>query len=624
MSSPRRGNHDDHVVGHFRFGSFIDGYAGNDTLQGVRLRLESDTLIGNTGDDLLSSGGRQSHLYGGPGDDTISAGPLMAGAVVAGGFGRDLLILNYMGTSLGGLTVWRDWINYSISLDGVPQLTATRFKALQLIATDSDDYLRGGNGDETLVGNHGNDRFDGRGGDDLFDPGAGNFTYHGGRGVDTLVFDFARTGDAGVHYVSGVTSRLDVGTGGNRTVGHLTSVEKVVFTTGNGNDFVMGGDHDDFVQSLGGNNRLRGADGNDTLIAGAGNDSLRGGAGSDLIQTGSGRDIVMGQLGDDTIQGGGSGSRLYGGGGDDLITGGGADLIMGGGGADTLSGAGPGGSIHGGGGRDYITTNPLGGVFDGGPGADTIHAEVYMPISIAHGGHEDVLSLRPHVAADGFDGSAMTVTSGLGPGGYHFSYDGVAFLEAEGFAAVRVMGGDMADTLRGTGGADTLYGSINNGGGAQDGDLLMGFGGRDRLFGRKGDDTLMGGNGRDTLTGGGGADLLYGGAGADVFRFATYADFADGPTRDRIADFDPTEDRIDLSSITANMSRNGDRGFAFRGFEAFDPVIPPPMLLTTAQVRVVHEAGNTLVQIRSNSWNNPVYEIQLDGILNLTEDNFLL
>lgn len=78
-------------------------------------------------------------------------------------------------------------------------------------------------------------------------------------------------------------------------------------------------------------------------------------------------------------------------------------------------------------------------------------------------------------------------------------------------------------------------------GGAQDetltggavGDLLSGGAGNDRLEGRLG---------RDVLMDGAGADTLIGGAGADTFVLA-----ADGDT-DRIMDFDPVTDRIDLSA----------------------------------------------------------------------------
>jgi serralysin len=77
-------------------------------------------------------------------------------------------------------------------------------------------------------------------------------------------------------------------------------------------------------------------------------------------------------------------------------------------------------------------------------------------------------------------------------------------------------GGNGSDTLAGGGGAD----------------LIDGGGGNDRLGGGGGNDVLMDRAGTDTLTGG---------AGRDIFVIA-----ADGRA-DTITDFDPAEDRLDLS-----------------------------------------------------------------------------
>ena len=61
-------------------------------------------------------------------------------------------------------------------------------------------------------------------------------------------------------------------------------------------------------------------------------------------------------------------------------------------------------------------------------------------------------------------------------------------------------------------------------------------------IGSTGNETLTGGSGEDVLFDGGGADVLTGGAGADVFVLA-----ADG-VPDRITDFTPGTDRVDLSA----------------------------------------------------------------------------
>lgn len=80
----------------------------------------------------------------------------------------------------------------------------------------------------------------------------------------------------------------------------------------------------------------------------------------------------------------------------------------------------------------------------------------------------------------------------------------------------------------------TLTGGISN-------DTLTGGAASDILLGGFGDDTLSGAGGRDILSDGAGADILTGGAGADLFILCS-----DGTT-DTITDFNPGQDKLDLS-----------------------------------------------------------------------------
>ena len=72
---------------------------------------------------------------------------------------------------------------------------------------------------------------------------------------------------------------------------------------------------------------------------------------------------------------------------------------------------------------------------------------------------------------------------------------------------------------------------------------LYGTAAGEALTGGAGDDTLAGGAGDDIVIDGAGSDRLRGGAGADIFVFT-----ADGET-DRVLDFDPLTDRLDLSAL---------------------------------------------------------------------------
>ncbi|MDK3019915.1 M10 family metallopeptidase C-terminal domain-containing protein [Pseudodonghicola flavimaris] len=101
-----------------------------------------------------------------------------------------------------------------------------------------------------------------------------------------------------------------------------------------------------------------------------------------------------------------------------------------------------------------------------------------------------------------------------------------------------LVGNDFRNLLQGGAGADRLFG----GGQA---DQLSGGAGDDRLFGEGGNDTLSGGGGDDRIAGGAGRDVLTGGAGADLFIFTP----DDGAGRDRIRDFTPGRDHIDLRAL---------------------------------------------------------------------------
>jgi hypothetical protein len=96
-------------------------------------------------------------------------------------------------------------------------------------------------------------------------------------------------------------------------------------------------------------------------------------------------------------------------------------------------------------------------------------------------------------------------------------------------AAANGAGNTLANVLTGNAGANRLSGS----------------GGNDTLRGLAGSDTLLGGAGADVLEGGVGRDQLTGGTGGDHFRFASAPSGADA---DRITDFRPIDDRIDLDN----------------------------------------------------------------------------
>lgn len=178
-------------------------------------------------------------------------------------------------------------------------------------------------------------------------------------------------------------------------------------------------------------------------------------------------------------------------------------------------------------------------------------------------------------------------------------------------------------TLRNLSGDGTAHDTASN-----DADLLVGSshantlsGGRgnDALVGLAGNDRLDGGAGNDWLSGGTGADRLTGGAGADTFVFRSAADIGLA-TRDRIADFEPGRDRIDLSAIDANGSEAGHsftllaRGKAFTGDSG-----ELRWYTTTAKGKAV-----TIVEGDIDGDKTADFRLDLDGKLALSKGDFLL
>jgi hypothetical protein len=116
------------------------------------------------------------------------------------------------------------------------------------------------------------------------------------------------------------------------------------------------------------------------------------------------------------------------------------------------------------------------------------------------------------------------------------SYFDVAYAKV--FELSVINGGSGSNTLRGTALGDRIEGRTGD-------DILYGRKGADIIVGGKDDDVIYGGRGHDDISGGLGNDVLKGGRGNDTFVFDT----ALGPDNiDRIKDFTPGEDRIELSA----------------------------------------------------------------------------
>lgn len=187
--------------------------------------------------------------------------------------------------------------------------------------------------------------------------------------------------------------------------------------------------------------------------------------------------------------------------------------------------------------------------------------------------------------------------------------------------------------INGLGGDDTLSGwdfltsYIINGGAGNDrlsgdespdilvGDDLNGVAGNDYLSGSSDNDALFGVGGNDTLIGGVGTDTLYGGTGNDVFKFDSVSDSQPGLLRDVIDDFVGNGilagDRIDLSTIDANLNIAGNQAFTYIGTRTFSA---PGQVRYGGGVLQGNTAGNVTAE----------FEIQLTGTPLLVASDIIL
>lgn len=139
--------------------------------------------------------------------------------------------------------------------------------------------------------------------------------------------------------------------------------------------------------------------------------------------------------------------------------------------------------------------------------------------------------------------------------------------------------------------------------------------GNDILTGANRSDVINGYAGNDEITGGLARDVLTGGLGADDFNYRSVAESARGATRDRITDFAPGIDDIDLSAIDANGAASGHT-FLYRGTAAFTGV--------AGQLRWYNSGGNTFVEGDTNGDRVADIQIELAGTKTLSAGDFIL
>ena len=393
---------------------FVDRKAGT-AVVGNAL---DNVIVGGAGADSLNGDSGNDHIYGGAGADSL-----------LGGDGRDFLYGN-----------------------------------------EGDDILSGNVGDDVLDGGAGRDRLLGGAGDDYLISYDADLRVNGGVGIDTVYLDrstftalqpvkldisFFGNGDALT-----LDPREEVLADGTR----LQNVERIIISSGAGDDSIIGGYFADEISGNGGNDFINGFDGNDRLWGGEGHDTLLGG------------------VGDDTIDGGTGADEIYGGDGNDQITSNETDVLLSGGqGIDTL-------------------------VLDRSSSAVAFQ----LDFSLVESNPAQTFSLADGTLITGFE--ILQFTSGDG-NDVIFGGSQNDIISSTG-GDDQIHGGGGSDRLTGGSGSDYLWGDAGP-------DILVGGYGADRMWGGAGADTFK------FVAGQVQGDIindfeLAGKAGGDVLQFTGY------------------------------------------------------------------------------------------------------
>ena len=585
-------------------GAVVNGTDQDDNLYAVVPSSElhgaggNDVLDGSIGSDLLDGGAGADLMRGGQGNDTY----------VVENDGDRIIELDGQGTD-EVLT----FIPYSLPAF-VENITLVGSSPIDVAGNALDNVITGHAGASELYGRQGDDTIIGGGGADYMDggPGADLYVYRAsgesiGGAVDEILLEtgldridlrqvfptsiswqetmlgywqnFAVSNIVTVQTPSGtMTIRVDGKLFlsdfllGNELLG--TSNADILHATDAGS-VVIGHEGDDQLYGAAGVDTLSGQDGNDLLDGGAGADTMVGGPGDDVYRVDNGGDVVWENYneGSDTILASVSytlPARSF---------------------VETLRTS------------DDVGTAPIN--LTGNTSANTIYGNAGNNILDGGVNTEDPLTYIP---------GELDKLIGLGGNDTYFVKGGDTVVEANGGgfdtvyarASFVLNAGAAVEVLAVAAQPDHFAGPVNLTGN-EFGQALIGDANANVLDGSGGNDNLDGGAGDDRLLGGAGQDRLTGGAGNDSFVFTSVADSSvesfrsDGAKQlpDVILDFQPGQDKIDLSQIDAIAGTSANDAFTFIGGSAFD-----------------HHAGELRVESR-DGWFHIYADVDGDGLADM-------
>jgi Ca2+-binding RTX toxin-like protein len=326
------------------------GQGGTDQLVGG---WANDILIGGDGADTLEGRGGDDDLRGQAGSDTYR----YTLALVSWGTDAIQEAANVNSDTLDFSALAGD-ITVNLGQTGVQKVRPSGL-SINLSNALGIENVKGTSKDDTITGNARPNVLDGNHGDDILYGGEGNDVLHGDEGNDQLL------PGAGANKVTD-------GAGNDYVDFHLNAVG-INYTTGGGNDTVIGSLLDDKLVGSSGNDRLEGRVGYDTLTGGSGNDTLVGGFGINTLSDGPGNDVV--DFSENAV-------------GVKYTTGGGNDIVYGSDENDVLTGSSGDDELHGGMGNDRLFGKAGTDHLFGDDGADWLEAGSASEVAVGGAGQD--------------------------------------------------------------------------------------------------------------------------------------------------------------------------------------------------------------------------------------------
>ncbi len=340
----------------------FQAYKGNDVNYRPLSNAHYQRLL-NSG-QIVTSGNHNNSM-----NINVSSGKV---AIKSAKFDRLSANLNLKGSANTNLEVKADNSNMNVSYQGTSSQDDVIINTRGRVEVNSGDgndnvsvnnaavaKIDSGNGLNTISANNigSVDVKSGKNSDTIKVSGAARTKIDSGAGDDSILATNIdrlniESGNGADKITASQFNNADIKTGeGNDTV-RATFGNNAIIETRNGNDTITAIDLETAPS-------IKSGDGNDYIRTGRHNDVIDAGNGHDIVYSGGGNDVVHGKEGDDYIDGGSGNDRLLGGNGKDVISGGYGDD-----------------NIHGGNQGDVLIAGPGNDQLKGGNGADKAYAQI--------------------------------------------------------------------------------------------------------------------------------------------------------------------------------------------------------------------------------------------------------